>query len=414
VAEPQESRDPATAKQKAFLTFMGISFPPEIDREAAAILVNEAMENPRDAARLNRWNKERLRLHPDLFAAEIQAAKEQRAQHFYEVCEAEGTPWFTKVTKAHCQVLVGYLDVHHPSWDADPDTAATNYFFPAIAEKFPQLMTKEAKGRFKYPEGPKVAKELVNRSPVAVKARRSSPMMALARGVFFGALILGMLWFVKGVLSTGGKPGDGKVASTAASGNSATSATPGGDPATTPAGDPAAALAQNPAAENPAAPAIAGNPAEMTPGGAPVPEMTPEAPATATDPLAPAPETLPVAALPPAPPGTPLLLTKPVEIQAKFGKIKLPPGTPVKLVQQNGATLTVQVAGKDLATIPASSTNLGAEPHPTVPPAPVVPAPGSVVPTAPAPAPAGDSLFGPPTTPAAAPGTARANPSADL
>ena len=200
-AAPRATSEPATAKQKAFLSFMGIAFPPEIDRDGASILVNEAMENPRDAARLNRWNKERLKLHPDLFAEEIQAAKEARAQHFFEICETEGTPWFTKVTKAHCQVLVGFLDVHHPHWNDEPDTAATHYFFPAIAEKFPQLMTKEAKGRFKFPEKTKVAKELVNRSPVAVKARPPSPAMALVRGLFFGLLILGMLWFVKGVLT---------------------------------------------------------------------------------------------------------------------------------------------------------------------------------------------------------------------
>jgi hypothetical protein len=108
-----------------------------------------------------------------------------------------------------------------------------------------------------------------------------------------------------------------------------------------------------------------------------------------------------------------LVLTKPVEIQAKFGKIKLPPGTPVKLIQQNGAMLTVQVAGRDVTTIPASSTNLGAEPFPVAPVAPAAPVvPAPLAPAPATPAPASDSLFGPPTTPP--PGTARMNPSSDL
>jgi hypothetical protein len=56
--------EPAGARQKAFLSYMGIAFEPEITRDAAALLVNDALENPKDPGRLMKWNEDRLRLHP--------------------------------------------------------------------------------------------------------------------------------------------------------------------------------------------------------------------------------------------------------------------------------------------------------------------------------------------------------------
>ena len=197
----------------------------------------------------------------------------------------------------------------------------------------------------------------------------------------------------------------------------------------TPAGDAPNELAQNSPAENaiPASPDAATS-AEMTPGENSPTDLTADAtaenPATANatapggSPFAP----LPIESLPPAPPGTQLLLTKEIEIQAKFGKIKLRAGTPVKLIQQTGATLAVRVPSGDAATVPASSTNLGAVPVPVPAPAPIPPAPEPLIPAplppAPAaPAPATESLFGPAPTPARpASGTMnrRVNPASDL
>ncbi|HYR58726.1 MAG TPA: DUF4339 domain-containing protein [Chthoniobacteraceae bacterium] len=197
------AREPATKRQKAFLSYLGIAFPPEITREDASLLVNDAMENPKDPARVARWNDERLRLYPELFAAEIQARKENRAQRYFEICQEEGAACFDKVTRAHCQVLVGHLDVRFPNWDANEREAPWKYFFPALAEKFPQLVTEEGKEKLKQLEGARAPEPAAHSSPVVARTRSSSPVkkiLALVRGAIIGLVILAALWFGRGYL----------------------------------------------------------------------------------------------------------------------------------------------------------------------------------------------------------------------
>ena len=156
--------------------------------------MHEAMENPKNAGRLARWQEDRLRLHPDLFAAELQAKKENRANRFFELAETVGAECFDGLAKAHCQVLVGYLDVKFPNWDARESEATWNYFFPAIAEKFPDLVTKEHRGKLKYPSGPRVATELKDRASVGLVRRQAlSPIWALLKGVAIGVVVLGIV-----------------------------------------------------------------------------------------------------------------------------------------------------------------------------------------------------------------------------
>jgi hypothetical protein len=384
------SSEPATAKQKAFLSYMGLPFGAELSKEAASQMVNEAMENPRDAVRLARWNVDRLKLHPDLFSAEIQARKEGRSQHFLEICETEGAEYFTKVTKAHCQVLVGYLDVKFPNWDADEQDAAIGYFFPAIAEKFPQLLTKAARGKFKYSTGQKIAREHGSRSPVVVRAKASSsmPVAALARGVFFGALILGMLWFVKGLTDARKREGaktvnsatESQTRSAAAASATLTAASP------TSASTTIAVGARPSATNEPPAVTKVANAFEATPamdpgmGGS---EMTPVANTTPSSPEPPASASnIPLFTPDPAPGGAPasataplahllssapahrnLVLTKPFETQLTYGKVKLPAGTALKLVQRTGPMVKVSYLNNTFV-LPASSTDIGNDPGP--------------------------------------------------
>ena len=63
-AEHSHAGDGATGKQKAFMTYMGIPFSSSTTKEQAALLVNEAMENPKLNARVLQWNDDRLTLHP--------------------------------------------------------------------------------------------------------------------------------------------------------------------------------------------------------------------------------------------------------------------------------------------------------------------------------------------------------------
>lgn len=280
---PATKADPATPKQKAFLSYFGIPITAELTRDQAALLVNDTMEEASNAERLARWNEERRRLHPELFAAEIQARKENRANHFFELCQSSGAQYFSGVAKAHCQVLVGFLDVKFPNWDARESEAAEHYFFPAVAEKFPQLVHKEWRGRLHYADGTKISHDIVRKSPTS-KLRRTatSPLVATARGLVLGVVILGALYLAQRTVQTD------TIAATAT--------TPPAEPAT-----PSTAVEQAPAP----APALAAAPetAPIAPQNlppiepaAPVPpvaqaEPAPVAPpaATAETPTAPAP-----------------------------------------------------------------------------------------------------------------------------
>lgn len=187
-----ENTEPATAQQLAFLSYFEIPTPAGLLKEAADELATKATEDPRNARRLLLWKVDRLRLHPDLFPEEVRAKKENRAQFFHTVCQAYGADYFTGVTKAHCQVLVAFLDVAFPRWDAKESEAAEKYFFPAVAEKFPQLVNKTWRGRFHYGHGVTAA---VSKSPTAkLMQEAASPIGAFFRGLLLGLGILGLLY----------------------------------------------------------------------------------------------------------------------------------------------------------------------------------------------------------------------------
>ena len=182
--------EPASPKQKAFLSYMNIPFSAGATKEQAALLVNEAMENPPDPGRLARWAEERLRLHPELYASDLQAKKENRPAAFYERVLAEGAECFHDVSRAHCQVLIQFLDMKYPNWDARDKEATWDYFFPALAEKFPQVVNKAWKGRLHYPQGPRVDPELKRSVPLEAPVLAHSGSLFSAKAFVFVALLL--------------------------------------------------------------------------------------------------------------------------------------------------------------------------------------------------------------------------------
>ncbi|HSI13411.1 MAG TPA: DUF4339 domain-containing protein [Chthoniobacter sp.] len=196
---PAPAPEPATAAQIAFLSYFGADIPAGLDKEAAEKLITQASEDPKKAKQLAKWNVERLQLHPELFVVEVQAKKENRALFYFDLCLAVGSDYFTGVTKAHCQVLVAFLDVKFPRWDANDADATEKYFFPAISEKFPQLVNKAWKGRFHYghsPSAPGGAKA-TRKSPTSKLAQKpDSAIGAIFRGIVLGLCILGLLFGV--------------------------------------------------------------------------------------------------------------------------------------------------------------------------------------------------------------------------
>ena len=402
----------ATEKQKALLSYLGIPFSADLSKDKAALLVNDAMEDAKNAARLAQWNSDRLKLHPDLFEAEIKAKKESRVGGFFGLCETEGAEYFTKITKAHCQVLVGFLDVKFPDWDEDKE-AARKYFFPAVAEKFPQLVAKPWQGKLRYATASKTAAEPSRQRPARGRPRRrpswpALPMATMARGLVFAVLIVAMCWFVRGMMNasgskspapTGKAPGgqaenpapkpaaepsdalpaagpDKAIAPADPANPAAAPALPGDAPVADPAipgavdpkmaaapGDPKMVatpanpeMVADPLAPKPAVPAAGSPPdplAPVNPAPAPVPAPAPATPAV--DPAAPAVD-------PATPPKANLKLTKPVDVQLAYGKMKLPVGTPVKFVAREGNAVRVNYLNTVLL-VPIASTDF-ADPAP--------------------------------------------------
>ncbi len=81
-------------------------------------------------------------------------------------------------------------------------------------------------------------------------------------------------------------------------------------------------------------------------------------------PTAPTAPTASTSLVPEAPPvKTSVVLTKPVDVQLTYGKIKLPPGTPLTLISHEGAMVKVMYL-KSVLTIPASSTDIDPPPAP--------------------------------------------------
>jgi hypothetical protein len=354
---------------------MGIPFSEEMTKEQAALLVNDTMENPKDPGRIARWNEERLRLHPELFAAEIQARKDNRSNHFLKVTETTGAECFTKVTKAHCQVLVGYLDVRFPNWDANEEDATWNYFFPAVAEKFPQLVKKEWKGKLHYSQGPKVAAG-VRRSTTPLKPGKRKggfPILAAVRGLFVGLLILGVLYAGYEGMRRGWFDPKNFVSqkSAAPAAKSPPAAAPVADAAPAgPAGLPASDTSMGPptGTDTPTSPAdvpppadassdmIAATPAdasEPAPAAGDVPLLDLSAPPTSG--AAAAPAATPDAA---GVPKTTLLVTKKISIRTRFGSVDLLPGQSLKLVGREGNMVRARHQIYDVITIPVSATDL--------------------------------------------------------
>ena len=324
------SGDPATPKQKAFLSYIAIPFSSDTTKEQAALLVNEAMEDPKLNARVLQWNDDRLTLHPDLFAAEAQEKKERRANHFFESCQKEGAERLAGVTKAHCQVLVGYLDVNFPNWDANESEAAWDYFFPAVAEKFPQLVRKPWRGKLKYPDGPRVAPELAQHAHAIAPHSRRSPVAALVRGMAVGLALLLVAYVAIQML-----PRDNAAATPSAPA-----------PAPVIAPEPQKTIREKPV-EPPADPAPQDiGRAENTPPAEPPPSE-------------PAPsETLPAPAV--TAPKTMLVITKATSVLTQYGLVKLTVGQQLKIISRDDAKVKARHLN-EIVEIPIGATDLAAQ-----------------------------------------------------
>ena len=336
VPEPVHASEPATPKQKAFLSYMGIPFSRETTKEGASILVSEAMEDPRLIARVAKWNHDRLRLHPEIFAAELLAKREDRPNRFHEACRHEGAEILTEVTAAHCQVLVTYLDVNFPNWDANEADALRAYFFPAVADRFPQLVRNGWREKLHYPSGPKIAPGFGKRGITKPLHRGPSPVGALIRGAVFGLALLLVFYVAVQFFFT-----ESAEETPAPVGEEVAPAPPAPAPKMAGAAEPANAV--EPAQQPDPEPEKAGT------------EMV----ASVTNSTAPSAEPPAMDAAPAAPAEakTRVTVIKPTEVKLRYGSTKILSGTEFKIVARDASRVTV-IHVNETVTIPIQNTDL--------------------------------------------------------
>jgi hypothetical protein len=268
-------------------------------------------------------------------------------------------------------VLVGYLDVKFPNWDARGSESTWNYFFPAIAEKFPQLVNKAWRGRLQFPDGPKVARELTHSVP-PVPVLHASKMLAVRAAALL--LLLTTLasagyyvWEHPQVILFWRKAAPAQtIASPAPQPASEESAPP---EAATP---PPIAAAPVPIVET-APPTPTPAPSQRVAAAAPTPEPTPApaaAPPAASRPAQPNPfptagyqfqsgaaqPSPAVAVRAPAHGGDVITVLKPLDVPLKFGRVRINPGTTLKVVGREGSMVTVVYMNSNVA-IPLSATD---------------------------------------------------------
>jgi hypothetical protein len=409
-----------TSKQKVLLKYLGVEFGEKATKEDLAMLVSDAIENPKLQARLAKWGEEKLRLHSDIFADEVEHRKGNRGGIYVERCQTEGEGVVRDVTKAHCQVLVESLDKRFPAWEANPKDALWQYFFPAIAEHFPTLVVGDWKSKLRFgssPKGVPAAAARPGSGPTAVASGTApGPLAAALRGVAYGLVALGAI--IGGMQLFKDKevapvPAE-KLKSAAAPAEPAVPAVPAilpdapliaavpnvpaepEVPATVPVPAPSETVpvpVPPEPAPAPVAPAMAEVPVTPPPAPInPVPPGPPSLPRTdgamaATPAVPPTAPTAPTVTAPPAPPApaapkTTLTLTKPVSIQLQFGKVTLPPGTRMRFLGVEAAGVKCNF-NNNIVVVPVTSTDYdgplisaGAPVTsglPAVPPAPMTP-----------------------------------------
>lgn len=405
---------PATAKQKAFLKYLGAEFGENLTKERAALAVSDAIETPRLQVRIRKWQDEKLRLHPEIFQDEADYRRANRSVRYLERIETEAADVMKDVTKAHVQVIVESLDKRQPDWEMEPESALWSHLLPQLAEHFPQLLLPDGKAKLKLSSTKaKAATRGIAASALPVLPPAGTGTVgALIRGVVLGAVALGAIWVGhyfwqqshgdNGAHAPATPAGSEKNGSPSA-GNTTNSGTTSDPKQKPPFGESPLPPQDNPPSSSPP-PAAPPEPPSKPPGTdepapAPAPPMPappamppdkpvepvpapPEpAPAPTNPPPVTPPVTPPAAPPPPAPapaPRTSVKLTQGIGVMLANGQVSLPAGTTLRYLGTEGANVRVSW-NNNVFFVPAIATDV----NETAPAGPAPAAPGSSPPAAP-------------------------------
>ena len=412
----EEIHVPATAKQKAFLKYLGAEFGENLTKQRAALAVSDAMETPKLQARIRKWNDDKLRMHADIFQDEIDFRRANRTVRYLERIQTDGTEVLKDVTKAHVQVLVESLDKRQPGWESEPESALWDYLLPAIGEHFPQLVQPAYRGRLKLAGPAKIGspatRGVVAGAGIVMPPPATGTFGAMLRGIALGVIALGGILLGQHFWQQSRNKNTALAAAPALVAPEKKETHPATDAPNDPAPkEPAAPLPGKlpavakryveppdfvaesdktiPAAPNePAAPATPAMNAEKpaTPAASAAPDEKPAAPALA------APAATPAAPADPTPMNTPpaeapaqrqaIKLTQGIGVMLSNGQVTLPAGTILRYLATEGPNVRVSW-NNNVFFVPALATDVNEPlPAPTEPAA--TPPAAGVPPAAPA------------------------------
>lgn len=196
---------PATPKQKALIEYLG--FNSDVSMELAANILSEATSNPNLQEKLDRWHLDKLRLHPQLYAKEVAAAKAGRAEALWSEVNSEyGSSYhpLKRITKGQAADAVRYLDQHHFGWDRNlfqlygtlNVNVVHDYFFPAIKATHPEAVKVTLSDEIGFGSQRQHVEPQTWRPPVR-QPKRSAVRVVTA--VLLSVVVGAVIWLIQGV-----------------------------------------------------------------------------------------------------------------------------------------------------------------------------------------------------------------------
>jgi GYF domain 2 len=151
----------ATERQQALMSYLGHPSPHALSSYEASEWLDQEREQERNQERLDKWRKDRLRLHPELFAAELQQQKiahderqSNRSSLIRSFCNSEKELYeesypLKRLTHEHANRAVAWLDGNRPGWDAElwngphddiNEDVVSTHFFQALVKAVPEAV----------------------------------------------------------------------------------------------------------------------------------------------------------------------------------------------------------------------------------------------------------------------------------
>jgi len=147
MSEHETAFGSATARQLAFLTYLGVTVPSGVSKSDAAALIDSAIADESLSERRSTWRYDRYNLYPDLFAEECAKFKASRAAFLLGVYNnfrgdfVRPSPGvrnpLRKLQLSDIEAIVSKLDLAHRGWDRDLMAAFLDYVLPAVEGTLP-------------------------------------------------------------------------------------------------------------------------------------------------------------------------------------------------------------------------------------------------------------------------------------